>query len=114
MHILWTVRRQHTIIIGLLVDVLAKLIMPGRDPRGVIITTLLGIGGAFVATYLGQAIGWYQPGESAGFVGAVIAAERRGTHSKPLGAINGTMALDFIPVAAKPAARDSNFSERAA
>ena len=48
--------------------------MPGRDPGGFIITTVLGIVGAFVATYLGQAIGWYQAGEGAGFIGAVVGA----------------------------------------
>ena len=49
-----------------------KLPMPGRDPGGFIVTTLLGIVGAFVATYLGQAIGWYRADEGAGFVGAVV------------------------------------------
>ncbi len=53
---------------------MAKILMPGRDPRGFIITTLLGIVGAIVATYLGRALGWYGPGESAGFIGAVIGA----------------------------------------
>ncbi len=48
--------------------------MPGRDPGGFIITTLLGIIGAVVATYLGQAVGWYRPGEGAGFIGAVVGA----------------------------------------
>ena len=48
--------------------------MPGRDPGGFIVTTLLGIGGAFVATYLGQAIGWYRTDEGAGFVGTVVGA----------------------------------------
>jgi len=68
MHILWT------IIIGFLAGLVAKLITPGRDPGGFIITTLLGIVGAFVATYLGQAIGWYQAGQGAGFLGAVVGA----------------------------------------
>ena len=68
MHILWT------IIIGFLAGLVAKLITPGRDPGGFIITTLLGIVGAFVATYLGQAIGWYQAGQGAGFIGAVVGA----------------------------------------
>jgi len=68
MHILWT------IIIGFLAGLVAKLITPGRDPSGFIITTLLGIAGAFIATYLGQAIGWYQAGQGAGFVGAVVGA----------------------------------------
>ena len=48
--------------------------MPGRDPGGFIITTLLGIIGAVVATYLGQAVGWYRAGEGAGFIGAVVGA----------------------------------------
>jgi uncharacterized membrane protein YeaQ/YmgE (transglycosylase-associated protein family) len=68
MHILWT------IIIGFLAGLVAKFITPGRDPGGFIVTTLLGIVGAFVATYLGQAIGWYQAGQGAGFIGAVVGA----------------------------------------
>jgi uncharacterized membrane protein YeaQ/YmgE (transglycosylase-associated protein family) len=68
MEIIWT------IIIGLLAGIVAKFLMPGRDPGGFIITILLGIAGAFVATYLGQAVGWYQAGEGAGFIGAVIGA----------------------------------------
>jgi uncharacterized membrane protein YeaQ/YmgE (transglycosylase-associated protein family) len=63
-----------TIIIGLLVGLVAKLLMPGRDPGGFIVTILLGIAGAFVATYLGQTLGWYQVGEAAGFIGSVIGA----------------------------------------
>jgi uncharacterized membrane protein YeaQ/YmgE (transglycosylase-associated protein family) len=63
-----------TIIIGFLAGVVAKLLMPGSDPGGFIVTTLLGIVGAFVATYLGQAIGWYRADEGAGFVGAVVGA----------------------------------------
>jgi uncharacterized membrane protein YeaQ/YmgE (transglycosylase-associated protein family) len=63
-----------TIIIGLLAGIVAKLLMPGRDPGGFIITALLGIAGAFVATYLGQAIGWYRADEGAGFIGAVVGA----------------------------------------
>lgn len=63
-----------TIIIGLLVGIVAKLLMPGRDPGGFIITALLGIVGAVVATYLGRALGLYGPNESAGFIGAVIGA----------------------------------------
>ena len=68
MGIIWT------IVIGLLAGIVAKFLMPGRDPGGVIVTILLGIAGAFVATYLGQAIGWYTAGEAAGFVGAVLGA----------------------------------------
>lgn len=62
------------IVIGLLAGIVAKLLMPGKDPGGFIITTLLGIAGALVATWLGQAIGWYQQGEAAGFIGAVVGA----------------------------------------
>lgn len=61
-----------TIIIGLAAGVIAKLLMPGKDPGGCIITILIGIAGAFVATYLGKFIGIYEPGEAAGFIGAVI------------------------------------------
>ena len=63
-----------TIIIGLIVGVVARLLMPGRDPGGFVITILLGIAGSFLATWLGQAIGWYQLGETAGFIGSVIGA----------------------------------------
>jgi uncharacterized membrane protein YeaQ/YmgE (transglycosylase-associated protein family) len=63
-----------TIIIGLLVGIVAKLLMPGKDPGGFIITILLGIAGSFVATWLGSALGFYAPGEPAGFIGAVIGA----------------------------------------
>ena len=63
------------IIIGLIVGVIAKLITPGNPkPRGFILTTVLGIVGALVATWLGQAIGLYQPGEAAGFIGAIVGA----------------------------------------
>lgn len=60
------------LIIGLLAGLVAKLLMPGRDPGGFIITILIGIAGAFLATWLGQEIGWYEPGEAAGFIGAVV------------------------------------------
>jgi uncharacterized membrane protein YeaQ/YmgE (transglycosylase-associated protein family) len=63
-----------TLIIGLVAGIVAKLLMPGRDPGGFIITILLGIAGAFVATFLGQAVGWYEAGEGAGFIGAVVGA----------------------------------------
>jgi uncharacterized membrane protein YeaQ/YmgE (transglycosylase-associated protein family) len=63
-----------TIIIGLLVGLVAKFLMPGRDPGGFIVTILLGIVGAFVATWLGQSLGWYGPGEASGFIGSVIGA----------------------------------------
>jgi len=63
-----------TIIIGLIAGAIAKFIMPGRDPGGIIVTILLGIVGALVATWLGQAIGWYRAGEGAGLIGAVVGA----------------------------------------
>ena len=65
-----------TIIIGFVVGVIAKFVMPGdkSEPKGFILTTILGIVGAFVATYLGQAVGWYGAGESAGFIGAIVGA----------------------------------------
>lgn len=62
------------IIIGLIAGIIAKLLMPGRDPGGFIVTILLGIAGAWTATMLGRAIGWYGSGEAAGFIGAVIGA----------------------------------------
>lgn len=63
-----------TIIVGFVVGVVAKFIHPGRENMGFLMTTLLGIAGAFVATYLGQAIGWYQAGQGAGFIGGTIGA----------------------------------------
>ncbi len=69
MSIIWT------IIIGFIAGVIAKFVTPGdNEPSGFILTTILGIIGAFVATYLGQAIGWYRAGEGAGFIGAVVGA----------------------------------------
>ena len=62
------------IIIGGLAGLLARFLMPGRDPGGFIITVLHGIAGAVVATWIGQAIGWYRYGEGAGFIGAVVGA----------------------------------------
>jgi len=63
-----------TILIGFIVGIVAKLLMPGRDPGGFIITTLLGIAGAFVAKYIGQALGWYSENDSAGFLASVVGA----------------------------------------
>jgi len=63
-----------TIIIGFVVGAVAKFIMPGKDPGGFIVTTILGVVGALLATYLGRAVGWYQEGESAGFIAAVLGA----------------------------------------
>ncbi len=68
LHLLWT------IIIGFIAGAVAKFIMPGKDPGGFLITTALGVGGALVATFLGRLIGWYQAGESAGFIAAVVGA----------------------------------------
>ena len=70
MHILWL------IIIGFVAGIIAKFLHPGssNEPSGFILTTLLGIAGSFVATYLGQALGWYQAGEGAGLIGAVVGA----------------------------------------
>ncbi|MQT11929.1 GlsB/YeaQ/YmgE family stress response membrane protein [Segnochrobactrum spirostomi] len=63
------------IIIGFVAGLIAKWITPGRnEPQGFILTTVLGIVGAIVASYLGQAVGWYQPGEGAGFIGAIVGA----------------------------------------
>ncbi|OJV22499.1 MAG: transglycosylase [Verrucomicrobia bacterium 61-8] len=59
------------IIIGLLVGAIAKLLMPGRDPGGWIITILLGIAGSFVAGFLGRSLGWYHDGEPAGFLASI-------------------------------------------
>ena len=60
-----------TFFIGLLVGIVAKMIMPGKDPGGFIITALLGVAGAFIARMIGQAAGWYNEGEPAGFIAAV-------------------------------------------
>lgn len=69
MGIIWT------IIIGFIAGIIAKFIMPGNnEPSGFILTTILGIIGAFVATFLGQAVGWYRAGEGAGLIGAVVGA----------------------------------------
>ena len=63
-----------TILIGLVVGVIAKFLHPGKDNMGFLATVLLGIGGSFLAGMLGQAMGWYQAGEGAGFVASVVAA----------------------------------------
>ena len=68
MSIIWA------IVIGFIVGIVAKFLMPGRDPGGFIITALLGIVGAVVATFLGQAMGFYGPNENAGFIASVIGA----------------------------------------
>lgn len=63
-----------TIFIGLIVGAVAKLLMPGRDPGGIIITILLGIAGAVTAGYLGRFAGWYEPDQAAGFIASVLGA----------------------------------------
>ncbi len=69
MGIIWT------IIIGFVAGVIAKFVTPGdNEPSGFVLTTILGIVGAFVASYLGQSLGWYGPGESAGLIGAAVGA----------------------------------------
>lgn len=62
------------LIIGLLVGIVAKFLLPGDDPGGIIVTTLLGIAGSFAAGYLGRAAGWYHEGEPVGFIASVIGA----------------------------------------
>jgi uncharacterized membrane protein YeaQ/YmgE (transglycosylase-associated protein family) len=62
------------IIVGLIVGAIAKLLMPGKDPGGFIVTILLGIAGALVAGYLGQAVGWYKPGQPAGWIMSIVGA----------------------------------------
>jgi uncharacterized membrane protein YeaQ/YmgE (transglycosylase-associated protein family) len=68
MHLLWM------IVVGLIVGAIAKLLMPGRDPGGIIVTMLLGIGGSVVAGFTGRAVGWYQQGEPVGFIASVVGA----------------------------------------
>ncbi len=68
LHLLWI------IIIGFVAGAIAKFIMPGKDPGGFLITIGLGIAGALLSTLVGKLVGWYQPGQSAGFIGAVIGA----------------------------------------
>ena len=63
-----------TLIIGLIVGAIAKFLMPGKDPGGIIITMLIGIAGALIAGFLGRALGWYVPGEPAGFIASVLGA----------------------------------------
>jgi uncharacterized membrane protein YeaQ/YmgE (transglycosylase-associated protein family) len=64
-----------TIIIGLIAGIIAKLIMPGKnDPAGLVLTALIGVAGSFLATYLGQALGFYNAGEGAGLIGSVVGA----------------------------------------
>lgn len=68
LHLIWTC------IIGLIAGAVAKLVMPGKDPGGWIITMVLGIAGSFLGTWIGRAVGHYQPGQSAGFLMSVVGA----------------------------------------
>jgi uncharacterized membrane protein YeaQ/YmgE (transglycosylase-associated protein family) len=68
MSILWAV------LIGLLAGALAKFVMPGKDPGGIIVTIALGIAGSLVATFLGRAVGWYGEGDATGFIGSTLGA----------------------------------------
>ena len=68
MHFLWM------LIIGLIVGAIAKFIMPGKDPGGIIVTILIGIAGALLAGFLGRVLGWYSEGDAAGFIASVIGA----------------------------------------
>lgn len=68
LHVVWMC------IIGLVAGALAKLIMPGKDPGGIIVTMLLGIAGSLVAGFLGRALGWYEPGQGAGLIMSVLGA----------------------------------------
>ena len=68
MYLLWM------IVVGLIVGALAKLIMPGRDPGGAIVTILLGIGGSVIAGLMGRAVGWYRAGEPTGFIASILGA----------------------------------------
>jgi uncharacterized membrane protein YeaQ/YmgE (transglycosylase-associated protein family) len=68
MSLIWTA------IIGLVIGAVAKFVMPGSQGGGIIVTMLLGIVGAFVAGFIGQAVGFYQPGQGAGFIASVLGA----------------------------------------
>jgi uncharacterized membrane protein YeaQ/YmgE (transglycosylase-associated protein family) len=68
MHLLWA------LIIGLVIGALAKLVMPGKDGGGILITMLLGVAGSMVATLIGQAAGWYTAGEGAGWIASIVGA----------------------------------------
>jgi uncharacterized membrane protein YeaQ/YmgE (transglycosylase-associated protein family) len=68
LHLIWMA------IIGLIVGAIAKFIMPGKDPGGIIVTMLLGIAGALLAGWIGRAVGWYQEGQSAGFIFSIVGA----------------------------------------
>jgi len=62
------------LVLGLVIGAIAKLLMPGKDPGGCIITMLLGIAGSLIASFLGRKMGWYQPGQPAGFIASIVGA----------------------------------------
>jgi uncharacterized membrane protein YeaQ/YmgE (transglycosylase-associated protein family) len=68
MHILWA------LIIGLVIGAIAKFIVPGKDPGGIIVTSMIGMAGSLLATFLGQALGWYDRGQAAGFIASLVGA----------------------------------------
>ena len=68
MHILWA------LIIGLVIGAIAKFIVPGKDPAGIIVTSMIGMAGSLLATFLGQALGWYDRGQAAGFIASLVGA----------------------------------------
>jgi uncharacterized membrane protein YeaQ/YmgE (transglycosylase-associated protein family) len=68
MHLIWE------LLIGVVIGAVAKFIMPGKDPGGIIVTMLIGVAGSLVATYGGRALGWYQEGQTAGFIMSVVGA----------------------------------------
>jgi uncharacterized membrane protein YeaQ/YmgE (transglycosylase-associated protein family) len=68
MHILWM------LIIGLIAGAIARLIMPGKDPGGIVVTLLLGLAGSFLAGFLGHAVGWYHEGRGSGLIGSIVGA----------------------------------------
>lgn len=62
------------LLVGLAVGAIAKLLMPGPDPGGIILTSLLGVAGAFIAGFVGRELGWYRPSEPAGIIGSILGA----------------------------------------
>lgn len=63
-----------TLLVGLIVGAIAKLLMPGKDPGGWVITMLIGVAGSLLASFIGTQVGWYQPEEAAGFIAAIVGA----------------------------------------
>ena len=63
-----------SLLVGLIIGAVAKMLMPGKDPGGFIVTMLLGVAGAFVANFIGMQLGWYREGEAAGFIASVVGA----------------------------------------